>query len=134
LAAVRAAAARYSAGEPARPDQRLPDSARLVFASFEAPINLPFARELWNEDTPSRLAHVTVPALVLIGRKDLQVDADLDAAPLRAATEGSTNVTFVFPENATTCLNRTSERPLKSPPQDRDITSLGHGSTPKSST
>jgi hypothetical protein len=59
LAAVEAAAARYSAGDPAQPDQRLPESVRMVFASFEAPANLPFARELWNERTPSRLAAVT---------------------------------------------------------------------------
>jgi uncharacterized protein len=99
-AAVEAAAARYSAGDSADPDPRLPEGVRMVFASFETPANLPFARELWNEDTPSLLARVTVPALVVIGRKDVQVNADLDAAPLQAATVGSANVTFSFPENA----------------------------------
>jgi dienelactone hydrolase len=78
----------------------------MVFASFEVPTNLPFARELWNAETPRALAQVTVPTLIVIGRKDLQVDAEKDAALLQAATQGNTNVTFAFPENANHVLNQ----------------------------
>ena len=41
-----------------------------------------------------------VPTLVLIGRKDLQVDATADGGPLERAAAGKDNVTFAYPENA----------------------------------
>jgi hypothetical protein len=38
--------------------------------------------------------------LVLIGRKDLQIDATADGGPLEQAAAGRDNVTFVYPANA----------------------------------
>lgn len=46
---VKEATARYSAGESMNPDPALPESVRMLLASFEVPANLPFARELWVE-------------------------------------------------------------------------------------
>lgn len=43
---------------------------------------------------------MTIPTLVLIGGKDLQVDARLDGDPLRRATAGMSNVTFALPPRA----------------------------------
>jgi dienelactone hydrolase len=43
---------------------------------------------------------VKVPVLVLIGRKDLQIDANADGVPLQQAATGMPNVTFAFPPNA----------------------------------
>jgi pimeloyl-ACP methyl ester carboxylesterase len=97
---VEEAAARYSAGEPTNLDPGLPDSVKLVFAGFEAPANLPLARELWVESATDSLPKVQIPTLVLIGGKDVQIDVHADGGPLQSAAAGMANVTFVFPPNA----------------------------------
>ncbi len=97
---VEAAAARYEAGQPMNIDLKLPDSVKMVLASFEAPANLPLARELWAEDATDSLREVEIPTLVLIGRKDLQIDAALDGGPLERAAIGKDNVTFAYPANS----------------------------------
>jgi len=95
-----AAVARFLAGEPAAPDPALPEGARTLIAALESPVNLPFARELWTADAAAPLWEVRVPALIIIGKKDLQVDWQADAEPLQRVAAGRTDVTFVFPENA----------------------------------
>ncbi len=97
---VEAAAARYAAGQPMDPDPGLPEYLRMVLSSFDTPANLPFARELWNEDAADSLPLVRVPTLVIIGGKDLQVDAHIDGGLLQEAASGLRNVTFAFPANA----------------------------------
>lgn len=97
---VEAAAERYEAGQPMNIDPKVPDSVKMVLASFEAPANLPLARELWDEDATVSLREVEIPTLVLIGHKDLQIDATLDGEPLERATIGKGNVTFAYPANA----------------------------------
>lgn len=110
---VEQAAARFGAGEPMNPDPALPDSVRMVLASFEAPANLPFARELWNESAADSLARVEIPTLVLIGGKDVQVDRHLDGDPLRRAAAGMTNVAFAFPALANHVLKEDSRTPAE---------------------
>jgi len=100
MAEVKAAADRYSAGQPMDPDPRLPDSVKMVLASFETPANLPLARELWVESATDALASVEIPTLVLIGGKDLQIDAHADGDPLRKAAAEKANISFTFPANA----------------------------------
>ena len=95
-----AAVARFLAGEPAAPDPALPEGVRTLIASLENPYNLPFARELWNADAAAPLKTVRVPVLIVIGKKDLQIDWQADAGPLQRAAADLTNVSFVFPENA----------------------------------
>lgn len=97
---VRAATERYEAGQPMEPDPRLPDSVKMVLAGFEAPANLPLARELWSESAVELLPDVEIPTLVLIGGKDLQIDAHADGDPLQTAAAGKPNVTFAFPPAA----------------------------------
>jgi hypothetical protein len=92
--------ARFLAGHPIAPDPALPEGVQLLLRSLESPANLPFARELWMADAAPLLAQVDVPALVLIGKKDLQVDWRADGEPLQRAVAGNANVTFMFPENA----------------------------------
>ncbi|MCK3771117.1 alpha/beta fold hydrolase [Microbacterium aerolatum] len=114
---VEQAAARFTAGEPMNPDPQLPESVRMVLASFETPANLPFARELWAEDATVVLAEAAssghpVPTLVVIGHKDVQVDAAADGGPLQQAVAGRAGVTFAFPANANHVLKedvRTAE-------------------------
>jgi dienelactone hydrolase len=97
---VEEAADRYEAGLPMDLDPALPDSVRMVLGSFEAPANLPFARELWVESASELLAAGTIPTLVLIGRRDVQIDANADGGPLQAAASGRRDVTFAFPPMA----------------------------------
>ena len=100
LALYDAAIARFMAGEPMTPDPLLPQGVQTLLQSLESPANLPFARELWTADAASLLAQLDTPTLVVIGKKDLQVDWQADGEPLQRAATGRENVTFLFPENA----------------------------------
>ena len=95
-----AAVARFLAGEPAAPDPALPEGVGTLIAALESPANLPFARELWTADAAAPLREVRVPVLIIIGKKDLQVDWQADAEPLQRAAAGRTDVSFLFPEDA----------------------------------
>ena len=94
------AAARFAHGEPVEPDPQLPEGMNLLLRSLESPLNLPFARELWLADASSLLARVDVPVLVVIGKKDVQVDWQDDGRLLQRAAAGRTNVVFAFPDDA----------------------------------
>jgi len=100
LALYDAAIARFLAGEPIAPDPALPGGVQMLLKSLETPANLPFARELWAADATPLLRQVDIPVLVIIGKKDLQVDWQADGEPLKQATAGHEEVTFLFPENA----------------------------------
>jgi pimeloyl-ACP methyl ester carboxylesterase len=100
LALYDAAIARFLAGQPMNPDPALPQDVQMILQALEAPANLPFARELWTADAASPLRRVEVPVLVIIGKKDLQVDWQADGEPLQRAAAGHENVTFLFPEDA----------------------------------
>jgi fermentation-respiration switch protein FrsA (DUF1100 family) len=58
------------------------------------------ARELFAADAASLLAQVDIPTLIVIGKKDIQVDWQADGDPLQGAAAGRQNVTFAFPDNA----------------------------------
>lgn len=106
LALYDAATARFLAGEPIAPDPALPEGVQMLLQSLETPANLPFARELWMADAASLLSQVDVPVLVIIGKKDFQVDWQADGEPLQRAAAGHENVTFLFPENANHVLKQ----------------------------
>ncbi|MGZ4901420.1 MAG: alpha/beta hydrolase family protein [Halobacteriota archaeon] len=90
----------FVAGKPMVPDASLPDGVKDLLRSLETPVNLPFARELWVEDPADLIARVSEPILVVIGKKDIQVDWRKDGGALETATAGNKNVTFAYPENA----------------------------------
>jgi pimeloyl-ACP methyl ester carboxylesterase len=100
LALYDTSIARFLAGEPTDPDPALPEGVRLLLQALETPANLPFARELWIADAATLLARTTVPVLVIIGKKDLQVDWQADGEPLQRAATGRADITFLFPDNA----------------------------------
>jgi pimeloyl-ACP methyl ester carboxylesterase len=100
LALFDEAMTRFYAGEPIAPSADLPEAFQQLLLGFEAPVNLPFTRELFVVDPAEWLAEVDVPVLVLIGQKDIQIDWELDGGPLAAAVADSPSVTFVYPENA----------------------------------
>lgn len=100
LALYDEAIVRFMAGEPVAPDPALPQGVQQVLQALETPANLPFARELWMSDAATLLRQVDVPVLVIIGKKDIQVDWHADGEPLQRAAAGREDVTFLFPENA----------------------------------
>lgn len=97
---------RFQAGEPATPDPALPEGVQMLLKGLETPANLPFARELWMANAAPLLKQVHVPVLVIIGKKDLQVDWQADGEPLQQAAEGNEQVSFLFPENANHILKQ----------------------------
>ncbi len=100
LAAYDAAVRRFVAGEPAAPDPALPEGVRMLLRSLEAPLNLPFARELWVADAAALVQRMRAPLLVIIGRRDIQVDWRLDGEPLQRAAADHPDATFLFPPHA----------------------------------
>ncbi|HEX7104269.1 MAG TPA: alpha/beta hydrolase [Nitrolancea sp.] len=110
LALWDAAIARFVAGEPVAPDAALPQDVQVLLQSLESPVNLPLARELWTADAATLLRDIDVPVLVIIGKKDLQVDWQADGELLRQAAAARSNVTFVFPDDANHILKH-EQRP-----------------------
>jgi uncharacterized protein len=106
LSLYDAAIDRFLAGELIAPDPSLPEEVQMLLKSLETPANLPFARELWTADAAPLLRQVDVPVLVIIGKKDLQVDWQADGEPLQHAAAGREEVTFFFPENANHVLKQ----------------------------
>ena len=106
LSLYDAAIARFLSGEPIAPDPSLPEGVQMLLKSLETPANLPFARELWTADAAPLLRQVDVPVLVIIGKKDLQVDWQADGEPLQHAAAGHEEVSFFFPENANHVLKQ----------------------------
>ena len=106
LALYDAAIARFLVGEPAAPDPALPEGVQMLLQSLESPANLPLARELWVANAAPLLKQVNVPVLVMIGKKDIQVDWQADGDPLKLAVAGHENVTFLFPEDANHVLKQ----------------------------
>ena len=100
IAQFDAAVADYVDGRPVRLDPEAPVGLQRLFQSLETPANLPFARELLNVDPAQMLKGVREPVLVVIGKKDLQVDWQVDGNLLQTALAGRTNVTYAYPENA----------------------------------
>ena len=106
LALYDAAITRFLAGGPVAPDPSLPEGVQMLLKSLETPANLPFARELWLANATPLLKQVDVPVLVIIGKKDIQVDWQADGEPLQRAATGREGVTFLFPENANHVLKQ----------------------------
>ncbi len=100
LALYDAAIVRFLAGEPVAPDPALPQQVQTILQALETPANQPFARELWMADAATPLRQVDVPVLVIIGKRDIQVDWQADGEPLQRAAAGREGVTFLFPEHA----------------------------------
>jgi hypothetical protein len=63
-------------------------------------VNLPFARELWTTDSAPLVAQIAVRTLIVIGKKDIQVDWRADGERLQHAAAGRAHISLVFPEDA----------------------------------
>jgi uncharacterized protein len=104
LAGLQALVADFLAGKPFVPDPDLPAAVNAQVSGWHEPRNLPFMREILPLDPAELLPRVTVPALVIIGKKDIQVDWQADGDLLQTATAGLDNITYEFPLNANRVL------------------------------
>lgn len=100
MAHYDAAIGRFLAEQPMAPDPSLPAGIRALLDGLATPANLPFARELWTTDGASLVARIGVPTLVVIGKKDIQVDWRADGERLQHAAAGNPDVSFLFPDDA----------------------------------
>lgn len=94
------AIASFIEGKPVIPDASLPEGIKMLLSSLTVPANLPFARELWAYNSSEYIWNVKEPMLIIIGKKDVQVDWVLDGQALERATANGGNASFVYPENA----------------------------------
>jgi hypothetical protein len=90
----------FAAERPVEIDESLPEALRMVIGAATAPQNLPFARELWVTDPIQLAASVTAPLLVIIGKKDVQVDWQIDGSRWEMLAKERSNITIVYPDNA----------------------------------
>jgi pimeloyl-ACP methyl ester carboxylesterase len=88
------------AGNIVKIDPLLPESANILLQSLAAPVNQPFSLELWSTNPAVLLSKIIVPVLIVIGKKDVQVDWQIDGQALEKAVQGHNNVTFAYPDNA----------------------------------
>jgi uncharacterized protein len=99
LAAYDAAMEDFVAGRPVTAAEILPEALQQVIQGITQPANLPFSRELWFYNPAPRLAEVTVPVLIVLGKKDIQVDWQVDGALFEAVAREHANVTIFYAEN-----------------------------------
>jgi uncharacterized protein len=92
------AIAAFIAGELVELDPALPDAVQQIWASLTAPANQPFSAELLAAQPAELLAAIDIPVLVVIGQKDIQIDAQADGEVLEAAA--GENLTFSYPPDA----------------------------------
>ena len=95
------AIADFIADKPPAKDTVLPEgNIKLIVLSLWNPANLPFSRELWCYSLPEYIPKIQEPILVIIGKKDIQVDWKDDGQELESASAQKTAVSFFYPENA----------------------------------
>jgi alpha-beta hydrolase superfamily lysophospholipase len=104
------AVADFIAARPIELDPSLPAGLHSLFASLGNPANQPFAREFLAVNPARLLLDVPEPVLIVIGKKDIQVNWQVDGAALETALAGRDNVTFVYPDNANHVLKH-EEKP-----------------------
>jgi pimeloyl-ACP methyl ester carboxylesterase len=90
----------FEEGLPFAPDAKLPEFVNNLVGGLSAPINQPFSRQLWSFRAADHLRNVSAPVLIVIGKKDIQVDWRLDGGALEAAAQGKSRISFFYPENA----------------------------------
>jgi uncharacterized protein len=100
LAAYDSAMKEFMASRPVPVDENLPEGLRQVIQAITQPVNQPFGRELWIFNPIEKLTGVTVPVLIIIGKKDIQVDWQTDGALFEAVAAEHRNITVTYAENA----------------------------------
>ncbi|WP_424358470.1 alpha/beta hydrolase family protein [Methanocella sp. MCL-LM] len=106
------AVAQFTTGKPVTPDPSLPEVLKNILLTLETPSNLPFSRELWAYSLADHIAKVTEPLLVVIGKKDIQVDWKANGEALEEAARQNSEATFLYPETANHVLKH-EEAPVE---------------------
>lgn len=102
---------RFEKGEPFSPEPAVPAPLNgLIQGMLYNPANLPFMRELFSADPAQLIAGIDIPALVIIGKKDVQVDWKEDGLILERSAPEKTS--FIYPSDA--------DHPLKHEPRPRE--------------
>jgi uncharacterized protein len=94
------AIAEFLAARPIVPDPALPREMKPFFNALENPANLPFSRELWTYNLSDYVSKIKDPILIVIGKKDIQVDWQMDGKALEAALRQNARASFAYPEDA----------------------------------
>jgi alpha-beta hydrolase superfamily lysophospholipase len=102
LSAFDSAMDDFIAGRPVSIHENLPEALQQVIQAITQPVNMPFSRELWIFNPAAKLADVSVPVLIVLGKKDIQVDWQTDGPLFEAVDREHGNVTMLYFENATT--------------------------------
>lgn len=100
LAIYDQAMADFAADRPVSVDETLPEGMRMLILGVTNPVNQPFSHELWTLDPLARLQQVTVPVLIVIGKKDIQTDWQGEGSLFAGLAARQTNITVDFPANA----------------------------------
>jgi pimeloyl-ACP methyl ester carboxylesterase len=90
----------FAQGKPIQIDPDLPQALQMTLGALSSPMNQPFARELWVTNPSELLKQVKTPVLVLIGKKDIQVDWQADGSIFEKEAASRDNISVEFPENA----------------------------------
>ncbi|KAF0127529.1 MAG: hypothetical protein FD189_3 [Elusimicrobia bacterium] len=98
---------RFEKGEPFSPEPSVPAPLNgFIQGMLYNPANLPFMRELLAADPARLLSGTDVPVLVLIGKKDLQVDWNADGGALEE--NAPEKASFIYPSDADHVLKHES--------------------------
>ena len=97
LAAYDSAIADFVAGREVKVDESLPEGIRNLLIGTTKPANQPFVRELWTTDPAKLLSKVDVPVLVVIGKKDIQVNWQADGSVIETISKSHKNITTAYP-------------------------------------
>jgi pimeloyl-ACP methyl ester carboxylesterase len=100
LASYDSAIDDFIAGREVKVDESLPEGVKNLLMGTTKPVNQPFVRELWTIDPARLLSKIDVPVLVVIGKKDLQVNWQADGSIIEAISKTHKNIKIVYPENA----------------------------------
>jgi fermentation-respiration switch protein FrsA (DUF1100 family) len=122
MATYDAAMADFLAGRPVQADPDLPEGLRNLIMSVTDPANQPFARELWGTDPLVWLAEIAEPVLVVIGKKDIQVDWQTDGPLFEALAGRHPNIAIVYPKDANHVLKHEPRNRSQVTPADAATT------------
>jgi uncharacterized protein len=100
LADYDTAMADFTAGRSVQIDESLPEGIRNLILGITNPVNQPFARELWVTEPVVMLSKINIPIMIVIGKKDIQVDWQTEGSLFEALAKTHPNITIRYSKNA----------------------------------
>jgi pimeloyl-ACP methyl ester carboxylesterase len=100
LAAYDEAIQDFAAGREVKLGENMPEGIRNLIMSITSPINQPFSRELWFMDVSKLVEKVDRPILIVLGKKDIQVNWQSDGSIFEEMVKKQSNVRLAFVEDA----------------------------------